>query len=320
MSEQYMAQALALAGSVQGAVGPNPRVGCVLVAPDGTVVGQGAHQGTGTPHAEAVALAQAGEAARGTTAYVTLEPCNHHGRTPPCARALIEARVAAVRYAVADPTPAAGGAEALRSAGIEADLDPGSGQAEEFLMPWLVAVTRGRPFVTVKMAATLDGYIAAADGTSQWITGGPARQWVHGLRAEVDAIAVGAGTYRADTPQLTVRGIDVVRQPARYVLGDAEVAPGFHLIPGHDPQAALAQMYADGIRHLLLEGGATVSAAFLRADLVDDLVWFTAPKLLGAGTRAVSDLGIGGIADAMRWRVRQVTQVGDDVMIRSGRS
>jgi len=318
MSERFMAEALSLAASVHGAVGPNPRVGCVLVAADGHVVGRGAHQGAGTDHAEVVALADAGGAARGSTAYVTLEPCNHHGRTPPCAQALIKAGVAAVRYAVPDPTTAAGGARTCAEAGLEVASGPLTDEAAGFLAPWLFAVANGRPFVTLKIASTRDGYIAAADGSSRWITGPDARRWVHGLRAQVDAIAVGSGTFRADSPALTVRGFEVVRQPHRYVLGEVQ-AEGFTGLPGRDPEAALAQMYEAGVRHVLLEGGATVAAAFLRAGLVDDLVWFTAPTLLGAGTRAVGDLGIGTIADAQRWAVTDVQKVGGDVMIRSGR-
>lgn len=320
MDREYLRDALGLAASVHGAVGPNPRVGCLLVAPDGTVVGRGAHLGAGTPHAEAAALAAAGDRARGATAYVTLEPCNHHGRTPPCAQALIGAGVARVVYAVADPTPAArGGAQALAAHGIPAervDLP----QAREFLAPWLSAVTHGRPFVTYKVAASLDGRVAAADGSSQWITGAAAREWCHvNLRAQVDAIAVGSGTFHADQPRLTVRGVDVVRQPARYVLGHAR-GEGFITLPDHDPAAALRQMYADGVRHLLLEGGPTVGAAFLRAGVVDDLVWISAPLLLGAGTSAVSDLGAATLAQAQRWTVTDVRRIGEDVLIRSGRS
>ncbi len=317
--ESYMMAALALASDVHGAVGPNPRVGCVLVGPDGVIVGRGAHLGAGSPHAEAVALADAGQAARGSTAYVTLEPCNHHGRTPPCAQALIDAGVAAVRFAIPDPTTSAGGAHTCRQAGLEVTQGPLSEQARAFLTPWLFAVTTGRPYVTCKMASTLDGYIAAADGTSRWITGPDARAWVQALRAQVDGVAVGSGTYRADAPQLTVREVPVVRQPLRYVLGETDVAQGFTAIQGHDPASALQRMYDDGVRHLLLEGGATVAAAFLSAGLVEDLVWFTAPKLLGAGTRAVGDLGISTIDAALSWQVAAVERIGDDVMIRSRR-
>lgn len=318
MDRDHLRAALTLAADVRGAVGPNPRVGCILVDDSGEVVAGGAHLGAGTPHAEAVALAAAGERARGTTAYVTLEPCSHHGRTPPCADALIEAGVACVVYAVADPTAAAGGARTLQEAGIEVEHLP-LPEAESFLEPWLFAVTHDRPFVTYKVASSLDGHVAAADGTSKWITSERAREWAHvSLRAHVDAIAVGSGTFRADAPQLTVRDLNVVKQPVRYVLGDV-TAPGFEVIPGRDPATALQRMYADGVRHLLLEGGPTVGAAFLIAGLVDELVWFVAPVLLGAGTPAVGDLGIGTLAEGLRWRVVDTAAVGDDVLIRMRR-
>jgi diaminohydroxyphosphoribosylaminopyrimidine deaminase/5-amino-6-(5-phosphoribosylamino)uracil reductase len=317
--EQYMAQALELAASVAGAVGPNPRVGCVIVGPDGRVVGRGAHLGAGTAHAEVVALAEAGDAARGATAYVTLEPCNHHGRTPPCTQALLAAQVEEVRYAVADPTTAAGGAATLRDHGVHAEQGPLTERAEAFLEPWLFAVEHERPFVTYKVASTLDGYVAAADGTSRWITGPQARQWVHRLRARVDGIAVGSRTYREDDPRLTVRGMDVVKQPQRFVLGGADSRPGFTVIPGRDPAGALRSMYDAGVRHLLLEGGPTVGAAFVRAGLVDELVWMTAPKTLGAGVPAMGDLQVRTIDDAVRWRITEVCALGDDVMIRCRR-
>lgn len=318
MDADRMQAALQLAADVHGAVGPNPRVGCVIVDVHGEVVGAGAHLGTGTPHAEAVALAAAGDRARAGTAYVTLEPCNHHGRTPPCAQALISAGVARVVYAVADPTAASGGADTLRAAGIEVELRE-SPQTQQFLQPWLFAVTHGRPFVTYKVASSLDGKVAAADGTSKWITGEAARDWAHAnLRATVDAIAVGSGTLRADVPQLTVRGVEVVKQPGRYVLGEA-TAEGFTALPGHDPAAALTSMYEDGVRHLLLEGGPTVGAAFLAAGLVDELVWFVAPLLLGTGTAAVGDIEVATLSQAQRWHVMQTQQIGSDVLIRMRR-
>lgn len=318
MDQDFMAAALDAAASVHGAVGPNPRVGCVLVR-DGRIVGRGAHLGTGTPHAEVNALADAGDAARGATAYVTLEPCNHHGRTPPCAEALIGAGVAEVRYAVADPTSASGGAETLRAAGIPAALGPLTTEAEQFLHPWLFAVRNARPYVTYKVAATLDGYVAAADGSSKWITGAAARTWAHeNLRARVDAIAVGSGTYLADAPALTARGVHTVKQPHRIVLGST-VAPGFWQIEGHEPADALAQMFEGGVRHLLLEGGPTVGGAFLRAGLVDELVWISAPKLLGGGRPAIADLGITTISEASQWQVVESMMLGEDVLIRCGR-
>lgn len=311
-----MGQALALAASVHGTVGPNPRVGCVLVDDDGEVVATGAHEGAGTPHAEVVALTRAGDRARGTIAYVTLEPCNHHGLTPPCAQALLAAGVSRVHYAVADPTPVAGGgALFLSEHGVEVVLGPLTDEASRFLEPWLFAVTHDRPFVTYKVASTIDGYIAAADGSSRWITGEPAREWVHRLRATVDAVAVGAGTYRADSPHLTVRGLEVVKQPLRVILGNIQ-DDDFFVITERDPHTVLQQLFEQGVRHVLLEGGATVGAAFLAADLVDELIWITAPKLLGAGTRAVGDLGIGTISHAQTWRRDHLSNLGGDMMTR----
>ena len=319
MPEHHMAEALDLAAGVRGAVGPNPRVGCVIVDRSGVAVGRGVHLGAGTPHAEVVALADAGEAARGATAYVTLEPCNHHGLTPPCSAALLAAGIAAVRYAVPDPTPAAGGAQFLREHGVAADPGPLTERAEQFLRPWLFAVTHGRPFVTYKVASTLDGFVAASDGSSRWITGPAARDWAHReLRASVDAVAVGSTTFRTDAPELTVRGVDVVKQPERVVLGEV-YADGFWVVPGRDPRHALAQLFDGGVRHLLLEGGPTVGAAFIKAGVVDELVWIAAPKLLGAGTPAVADLGISSLGGAITWNVREVEHVGDDVVIRCGR-
>jgi diaminohydroxyphosphoribosylaminopyrimidine deaminase/5-amino-6-(5-phosphoribosylamino)uracil reductase len=313
-----MSAAVALAAGVHGAVGPNPRVGCVIVDAAGEVVGQGAHLGAGTAHAEVVALAQAGQKARDATVHVTLEPCAHHGRTPPCADALIAAGVGRVVYAVPDPTPAAGGASRLREHGIPVEL-VATTAADDLLRPWLFAVTHGKPYVTYKVAATLDGRVAAADGTSKWITSTRAREWSQRhLRAVVDAIAVGAGTYRADAPALTVRGVDVVKPPSRYLLGGAH-AEGFTTLPGHDPAAALSRMYEQGVRHLLLEGGPTVGAAFLAAGLVDELVWFVAPVVLGAGTSAVADIGVGTLAAAQRWDVVETRLVDQDVLIRMRR-
>ena len=223
MDAEMMRSALQVAADVRGAVGPNPRVGCVIVR-DGEVVGAGAHLGAGSPHAEAMALAAAGERARDATAYVTLEPCNHHGRTPPCAQALIAAGVARVVYAVADPTVASGGADTLREAGVElefVDLP----EAREFLAPWLFAVTHGRPFVTYKVASSLDGKVAAADGTSQWITGEAAREWAHLiLRAQVDAIAVGEGVANMIQPFWLLPLLAIAKLNVRQVMGFTVVA------------------------------------------------------------------------------------------------
>lgn len=323
----YLRRAIELAGNSPLA-DPNPRVGAVLVAPTGEVVGEGWHHGAGTPHAEIEALRAAGDAARGATAYVSLEPCNHTGRTGPCALALVEAGVARVVYAQPDPNPAAaGGAETLRAAGVPVVGGLLVEESELVNEQWTRAVLLGRPFVTWKVAATLDGYTAATDGTSQWITGPEARADVHAQRARCDAIVVGTGTALADDPRLTVRRPDgtlAERQPLRVVIGDRPVPEGARLhsdeaptlvIPGHDPQEALAVLDRAGVRHVWLEGGATLAAAFLREGLVDEVVAYVAPMLLGAGRPLVGDLGIDTLDAALHFELVDATRVGTDVRI-----
>ncbi|WP_263120277.1 bifunctional diaminohydroxyphosphoribosylaminopyrimidine deaminase/5-amino-6-(5-phosphoribosylamino)uracil reductase RibD [Cellulomonas fimi] len=318
--EAAMARALELALRVPAA-GPNPRVGCVLLR-DGRVIGEGWHRGAGTAHAEVDALS--GVDAVGATAVVTLEPCAHTGRTGPCARALIDAGVARVVIAVADPNPVAGGgAELLRAAGVEVVTGVGTAAVRRMLEPWLVAVGRGRPFVTLKLATTLDGRVAAADGSSRWITSPESRAHAHALRAEVDALLVGTGTALIDRPSLTARDADGAlgpRQPLRVVLGDREAPlpePGGDVVrvPGHDPATALAVLAAREVRHVLVEGGPTVSAAFLRAGLVDRVLAYVAPVLLGAGRSAVEDLGIATLVDGVRLRTEDVLRLGPDVLL-----
>jgi diaminohydroxyphosphoribosylaminopyrimidine deaminase/5-amino-6-(5-phosphoribosylamino)uracil reductase len=303
-------------------------VGCVLLATDGTVVAEGFHRGAGTPHAEADALARAGVGARGATAVVTLEPCNHTGRTGPCAQALVDAGVVRVVFAQADPNPvAAGGASALRAAGVDVVGGILAGEAEALNATWTFAMTHGRPFVTWKAAATLDGRIAAADGTSRWITGAEARADVHHLRAAVDAVVVGTGTVLADDPHLAVRRDGTTtsgHQPLRVVVGLRDIpdgarvlddaAPTVHLRT-HDPVEALAALRDWDVQHVLLEGGPTLAAAFVRAGLVDAVRWYVAPALLGAGAPALADAGMSTLADALRLHLTDVALVGDDVRI-----
>jgi diaminohydroxyphosphoribosylaminopyrimidine deaminase / 5-amino-6-(5-phosphoribosylamino)uracil reductase len=321
-----MSRALALAASPGVPLGPNPRVGCVLLAQDGTTVAEGFHRGAGAPHAEADALARAGSAARGTTAVVTLEPCNHTGRTGPCARALADAGVARVVYAQADTNPVAtGGADALRAAGVDVEGGLLAGQARALNREWTFAVESGRPFVTWKFAATLDGRSAAADGTSRWVSSAPARRDTHRLRALCDAILVGTGTVLVDDPQLTVRddedrNLPRERQPLRAVMGLRDVPAGRRvlddaaqtvLLRTRDPHEALAALRARDRQHVFLEGGPTLAGAFLREGLVDEVVTYVAPMLLGAGRNAVADLGIESIADALHLDVTDVTVLGD---------
>ncbi|MDR1633872.1 MAG: bifunctional diaminohydroxyphosphoribosylaminopyrimidine deaminase/5-amino-6-(5-phosphoribosylamino)uracil reductase RibD [Bifidobacteriaceae bacterium] len=308
--------------------GPNPRVGCVLTDRRGLVIGQGHHRGAGQAHAEVAALEQArlGLAdTRGATAYVTLEPCNHHGRTGPCSRALVEAGVGRVVYALTDPNPAAtGGGDYLRDHGVlvEGDVDPGRGIALN--RAWVHAMTTGRPYVTLKLAASLDGRAAAADGSSQWITGAPSRVHAHRKRAEVDAILVGTGTFLADRPKLSARlpdGSLYEHQPLRVVVGERAIdAPEYLHIRTHEPAQVLRQLAGLEVTHLLVEGGPTVATAFLRAGLVNQLDCYIAPALLGAGGLAsLGQLGIESVDGALRWRTRRLERIGDDVFIEVGR-
>lgn len=303
---------------------PNPRVGAVIVA-DGRLLGEGWHHGAGTAHAEVEALRAAGDA-RGATAYVSLEPCNHTGRTAACAMALRGAGVSRVVFAQPDPNPvAAGGAHTLRAAGIEVVGGLLADQAEALNPGWSFAARRGRPRVTWKYAATLDGRSAAADGTSQWITGPAARADVHRLRAGCGAVVVGTGTALADNPRLTVRtDPPPTRQPLRIVVGLRDLPPDAHLFDGsaetlqvrsHDPAAVLAACTERGIHDVWLEGGPRVAAAFVRAGLVDQVVAYLAPALLGAGPAAVADLGVGTLADAHRFGLHEVVRLADDVRL-----
>jgi diaminohydroxyphosphoribosylaminopyrimidine deaminase/5-amino-6-(5-phosphoribosylamino)uracil reductase len=326
-----LARARELGESVLGTTSPNPAVGAVILDVHGTPVGEGATAPPGGPHAEVAALAQAGDRARGGTAVVTLEPCAHTGRTGPCADALIAAGVARVVVAVPEPTElAVGGADRLRAAGVEVELGAEQGEAEAgALASWLTGVREHRPYVVWKVAATLDGRVAAADGSSHWITGEPARAAVHRLRATCDAVLVGSGTVLADDPQLTVRdaeGRTAPRQPLRVVvdrrgrLPEAarvfdDAAPTL-VSSASTPAALLGELFDRDVRRLLLEGGPTLAAAFLREGLVDDIVIHLAPKLLGSGPSLVSDLGIHGIGDALDLSVVDVTLLGGDVAIR----
>ncbi|WP_019884785.1 bifunctional diaminohydroxyphosphoribosylaminopyrimidine deaminase/5-amino-6-(5-phosphoribosylamino)uracil reductase RibD [Streptomyces purpureus] len=346
-----MRRAIALAARGLGATSPNPVVGCVLVDATGRIVGEGHHQRAGGPHAEIHALRAAGDRARGATAYVTLEPCNHTGRTGPCAQALIEAGVRRVVYAVGDPNPqATGGAETLRAAGTEVLGGLLADEAEAGNIAWLTSVRLGRPFVRWKYAATLDGRIAAADGTSRWISSPESRADVHRLRAEADAVIVGSGTARADDPHLAVRGIEGAVQPLRVVvdtdatavkpgarvLDDAArtvIAVAEDLIPeetvhfpetwrltrapggGLDIPELLAALHQQGVRSVLLEGGPTLAGAFVAAGAVDQIVGYLAPALLGAGPTALADAGITTISDALRLEVTEAVRIGPDLRI-----
>ncbi|WP_432547067.1 bifunctional diaminohydroxyphosphoribosylaminopyrimidine deaminase/5-amino-6-(5-phosphoribosylamino)uracil reductase RibD [Kineococcus sp. SYSU DK004] len=311
--------------------GPNPRVGCVLLDADGAPLAEGHHAGAGTPHAEVAALAdlaaRAGGSAAGLTAVVTLEPCRHTGRSGPCTDALTRAGVTRVVVGSPDPNPrAAGGAEVLRGRGVDVVVGVLEEEARALNERWAAAVARGRPWVTWKVATTLDGRSAAADGTSRWITSAAARADVHRLRAEHDAVLVGTGTALADDPSLTVRRDGRVDgpQPLRVVVGAREVPAGARLRDGdapllhlrtHDPVRALEALGAREVRTVLLEGGPRLAAAFWRAGVVDEVVAYLAPALLGAGPAAVGDLGVTSMPGIARLRVHDVARVGDDVRL-----
>jgi diaminohydroxyphosphoribosylaminopyrimidine deaminase / 5-amino-6-(5-phosphoribosylamino)uracil reductase len=323
--EDAMRRALAASVAVHGRTSPNPPVGAVVLSAAGEVAGVGATQPPGGPHAEVVALREAGSRAVGGTAVVTLEPCAHHGRTPPCTEALVAAGVRAVHIGAADPNPvAAGGARALQDAGITvtwSELDVAGGP----LRAWLHSVRTGRPHVTWKLAATLDGRSAAADGTSRWITGPEARAEVHEFRAHVDAIVVGTGTARADDPALTARhpdGTDRERQPLRVVVGHSDVRPGSRLdapdvlhLRTQSPDDVLKALADRGVVDVLLEGGPRLAGAFVQAGRVDRVLAYLAPALLGAGPTALGDAGVGTIADIARLQVDTVRVVGADVLV-----
>ncbi len=315
---------LAARGPVTGG---NPQVGCVLLDDAGRIVAEGWHHGAGTAHAEVDTLSRVADP-RGLTAVVTLEPCNHTGRTGPCAQALIEAGVARVVYAISDPGhESGGGAQRLRDAGIEVIGGVLADEARALLHEWLTAATRHRPWVSVKWASTLDGRAAAADGTSQWITGTAARQRVHEQRAASDAILVGTGTVLADDPSLTARGDGgelLAHQPIPVVVGTTPV-PADAALRRHpaglietrtrDVAAVLDDLYARGIRRVYVEGGPTLASAVIAAGLADELLVYLAPALLGGDRLAIGDLGIRTIGDARRLHITDVEQLGEDLLV-----
>ena len=303
----YFRRALELAEQGRGKVEDHPLVGAVLVHGD-VVVGEGWYEYAAVEHAEAAALAQAGEDARGATLYVTLEPCAHHGRTPPCADAVIAAGVVRVVVGALDPNPkAAGGLERLRAAGVEVELLD-SAEARRQNEAWRTWKALARPFVTLKLAVTLDGRVAVPG--RRWVSGEQSRRLVHELRAASDAVAVGMGTVRADGPRLDARDVGATVQPRRLAFGRGPLPEGSELelrsgLLGEE----LRSLAADGVQSLLLEGGPTLATAFLEADLVDKLLLFVAPVLGGEGPRAFGEIGPIELSDL------RATQVGEDVLL-----
>ena len=358
-----MRLALAIGARGLGRTWPNPSVGCVIVS-RGRIVGRGATQAGGRPHAETVALAQAGDAAFGATAYVSLEPCAHDGRTPPCVDGLIAAGIARVVTPIEDPDPrvAGQGHARLRNSGVVVETGLLPREAECVHRGFLMRVRSGRPTVTLKLATSFDGRIATASGESRWITGELARRRVHGLRLCHDGVLIGGGTARADDPALTVRGMGVSNQPVRIVAsrgldlpedgalartaaevplwlvhGDRDVDPAVEarwtergarlisapVLPGGrlDPKAMLTRLGDAGLTRIFCEGGGSLAASLLQADVVDEIVGFTAGLTIGAeGRPAIGALGLERLAEAPRFRLDGVEVIGPDVMHRWVRS
>jgi diaminohydroxyphosphoribosylaminopyrimidine deaminase/5-amino-6-(5-phosphoribosylamino)uracil reductase len=301
-------RALELAERGRGTTYPNPVVGAVVVR-DGEVVGEGWHQRKGEAHAEVIALKAAGERAKGATLFVTMEPCAHHGSTPPCTAAVLAAGVARVVAGSLDPNPEAGGGlDLLRAAGVETE-DANSVAARIQNEAWRVWVSAKRPFVILKLALTLDGRVAVP-GT-RWVTGEESRRRVHELRAHVDAVAVGMGTVREDDPQLTVRDVGVAQQPRRLAFGRGPLPDGSELeLATGGLEDELATLAAEGVQSLLLEGGPTLAEGFLQADLVDKVLLFVAPQIAGSGPSFAPDLPA-----PLELRRLTAEPVGDDLLL-----
>ncbi len=312
---------------VKGTTYPNPPVGAAIMDPSGAVVGVGGTEPVGGPHAEVVALRAAGDRAIGGTAVVTLEPCNHHGRTAPCVDALLHAGIAAVVYAVADPNPVAtGGAARLRAAGVHVTAGTCADDvADGPLREWLHKQRTGWPHVTWKFASSIDGRSAAADGSSRWITSEIARADVHRRRAAADAIVVGTGTVFADNPTLTARlpdGTLADRQPLRVVVGMREISSEANVLDDdsrtmvirtRDPHEVIRAL--SDRTDVIIEGGPTLAGAFLRAGVIDRILAYVAPILLGGPIAAVNDVGVLNIARALRWSYDGVEHLGPDLLL-----
>ena len=308
--------------------GINPRVGCVILDSTGREIAHGWHRGHGTAHAEVDALQSLADPtlARGATAVVTLEPCNHHGATGPCSQALIDAGVSRVVYALADPgQDSAGGAARLAGAGIDVDHGIAEAAAYDNIRPWYESMRLGRPFVTVKWASSLDGRGAADDGTSQWITGPHSRADVHLRRSEADAIAVGTGTVLADDPSLTARtpeGTLYEHQPVPVVIGQRAIAADAKLHEHPEPltqhptiSQALDALFKRGIRHLFVEGGPGLASSFLREGYADEVLVYLAPTLIGGRFSAITDLGVASISEQQAWEFSSIDRLGADIRI-----
>lgn len=327
MNDTWMREAIEL--SKRGFPAPNPHVGCVVVR-DGAIVGRGFHDHWGGPHAEVAALQDAGDLAQGADVFVTLEPCNHSGRTPPCTEALISAGVRTVTVANLDPNPvAAGGQETLRRAGVAVNIGLLSSEAEAANWQFLKSERLGRPVVTVKFGASLDGKIALTSGESKWITGSEARKEGHRLRAECGCVLVGYRTVQADDPQLTARLESVVNQPLRVVLDPHnrltgaervfdDAAQTLHVTdPSLDLALLLQDLFARGVKGILVEGGGRTISRFLARGLVSRIEAFIAPKIIGSGLGWAEELSVTGLDDALKLSFQEVRRLGEDLHLRA---
>ena len=334
--EQAMSRALELA-MLGPAKGVNPQVGAVILNPEGEIVSEGYHKGSGTPHAEVEAIKALETKVgmplpAGYTAVVTLEPCNHTGKTGPCSQALIEAGISRVVFATQDPGHSSGGgAETLRQAGIEVIEGVLESEAEDQARVWLTANKLSRPFVSLKWASSLDGRAAAADGSSQWITSEAARLDVHQRRAKADAILVGTGTVIADNPSLTVRdenGELAKEQPLRVILGESELPSSSKVfdesaetlrLKTRSLPDALEVLWQQDVKHVFVEGGPKVASAFVEAGLVDEFLIYLAPKLLGGDKVALQDIGVSEISEAIDLEILEQQMLDTDLFIRARR-
>lgn len=325
---------LALLGPAWGV---NPQVGAVILDQEGRIVAEGYHKGSGTAHAEVMAIEDLKRSipypfAPGYTAVVTLEPCNHYGRTGPCAQALIDAGITRVVFPTKDPgNDSAGGAQRLRDSGVEVIEGVLRDKAREQLRIWLLAKQLGRPFVTLKWASSLDGRIAATDGSSKWISGEESRRDAHLLRRDVDAILVGTGTVMADDPELTARdqnGNYFDHQPLRVIMGERQLPTDKRVfndkaetiqIRARNPQVVMKELQNRQVKHLLVEGGSKIASEFIRNNLVDEFIIYLAPLLLGGPRLALNDLGIPSMTEAINLRIAEQKLLGEDLFIRARR-
>jgi diaminohydroxyphosphoribosylaminopyrimidine deaminase/5-amino-6-(5-phosphoribosylamino)uracil reductase len=328
--EPMMHRALELA-LLGPAYGVNPQVGAIILDKDLNIISEGWHKGAGTPHAEVDALSKLPNGVpEGSTAVVTLEPCNHTGRTGPCAIALIEAGISRVVYASKDPgNESANGAKTLADAGVEVIQGVLEAEADAQSVVWLTAMKKQRPYITLKWAQTLDGRTAASDKTSKWISGSVSREDVHLRRSRIDAILVGTGTVKYDNPDLTARKPDGTRyehQPLRVVVGNSELDQGLRVfnedaptvqLRTHDLKDVVAQLWNRGMRHILVEGGAELASDFISLGLFDEILIYQAPLLVGGTNVAVTDIGISTMKDAVALEFVEIKQLGADVFMRA---